>query len=78
MAMLATTDHAENAAEIDVGFEVFQNNMLSTHFTANSLSVEGITALALVDIHQLAAGVLDRSRGCVNAHKHPHIEVHTE
>lgn len=58
--------------------EVIQGKVLSTHFAANSLSVEGITALALVDVHQLAAGVLDRSWGCVNAHKHTHIEVHTE
>ena len=59
-------------------FEVFQGKELRTHFAANSLSVEGITALALVDVHQLAAGVLDRSWGCVDAHKHAHIEVHAE
>ena len=59
-------------------FEMFQGKVLSTHFAAHSLSVEGVTALALVDVHQLAAGVLDRSRGCVDAHKHSHIEVHAE
>lgn len=59
-------------------FELFKGKVLRTHFAANFLSVEGITALTLVDVHQLAAGVLDRSWGCVNAHKHAHIEVHTE
>ena len=59
-------------------FETFQGKVLSTHFAANFLSVEGITALALVDVHQLATGVLDCSWGCVDAHKHPHIEVHAE
>ncbi len=58
--------------------EEIQGRVVSPHFAANSLSVEGITALALVDVHQLAAGILDRSWRCVNAHKHAHIEVHAE
>ena len=34
--------------------------------------------MALVHIHQLATGVLDSSRGCVDAYKHTDIEVHAE
>ena len=44
----------------------------------NFLGVEGVTALALVHIHQLAAGILDSSWRCVDTHKHTHVEVHAQ
>lgn len=49
-----------------------------SHLATNLLSIKGITALTLVNIHQLAAGILHSSWRCVDAHKDAYIKVHAE
>lgn len=49
-----------------------------SHLAANLLNVEGIAALALVYIHQLAARVFHSSWRCVDSYKDTHVKVHAQ
>ena len=52
-----------------------QRTDVLSHLAANLLSKEGIAALTLEHIHQLAAGIFHRSWRSIDPHKDAYIEI---